>query len=53
MFGIKLHIMINENEMNIDKIKEIVVDKNIFEIKHISKITPTLEDVFINLVGKK
>jgi len=51
IFGNNVHISVNENFTEISKIKELCI-RNSLELKKISKIIPTLEDVFIHLLDK-
>jgi ABC-2 type transport system ATP-binding protein len=49
MFGINLHINVKNEIEGINEIKKIFLENNI-EIKKISRIIPSLEDVFIHLI---
>jgi ABC-2 type transport system ATP-binding protein len=51
IFGNNIHISVNENFMDTAKINELC-SRNSLEVKRISKIIPTLEDVFIHLLDK-
>jgi ABC-2 type transport system ATP-binding protein len=51
IFGNNIHISVNENFTDTAKINELC-SRNSLEVKRISKIIPTLEDVFIHLLDK-
>jgi len=51
IFGNNIHISVNENFTDTSKISELC-SMNSIEVKRISKIIPTLEDVFIHLLDK-
>jgi ABC-2 type transport system ATP-binding protein len=51
IFGNNIHISVNENFTDTSKIIELC-NRNSLEVKRISKIIPTLEDVFIHLLDK-
>jgi len=52
IFGNNIHINVNDKFPGEQAIKKLLVD-NSFEVNKISKIIPTLEDVFIHLLEKK
>ena len=51
IFGIKLHVNVNDEEEGTERIKRKLSEENI-ETKNISRILPSLEDVFIHLIEK-
>jgi len=51
IFGNNIHISVNENFTDTSIISELC-KRNSLEVKRISKIIPTLEDVFIHLLDK-
>jgi ABC-2 type transport system ATP-binding protein len=51
IFGNNIHISVKENFTETSKITELC-SRNSLEVKRISKIIPTLEDVFIHLLDK-
>jgi ABC-2 type transport system ATP-binding protein len=51
IFGNNIHISVNENFTDTAKINELC-SRHSLEVKRISKIIPTLEDVFIHLLDK-
>jgi len=52
IFGNNIHINVNDKFPGEQSIKKLLID-NSFEVNKISKIIPTLEDVFIHLLEKK
>ncbi|HKI77740.1 MAG TPA: ATP-binding cassette domain-containing protein [Ignavibacteriaceae bacterium] len=51
IFGNQIHIIVKEDNGNIDLIKNVLVQNSI-KIERIDQIIPTLEDVFIHLLEK-
>ncbi len=49
IFGNQIHIIVNDKFRNQDQVKDIL-NKNSISVSRISKIIPTLEDVFIHLL---
>lgn len=52
IFGNYLHVILNDNTIAEQQIKNLLYDKNGIIVKRIEKIIPTLEDVFIHLIEK-
>lgn len=52
IFGNTIHIVLEKNENLLEDLKNFA-EKNFIKIESISKIHPTLEDVFINLIEKE
>jgi ABC-2 type transport system ATP-binding protein len=48
VFGNAMHLVVREADKVVPSIREYLQNKNI-EVKHIEKIRPTLEDVFVSL----
>lgn len=52
IFGNYIHVILNDNTIAEQQIKNLLYDKNGIIVKRIEKIIPTLEDVFIHLIEK-
>jgi len=52
IFGINLHLNVNDKFKNIGQIKSLLI-RNDINVVNVNEIVPTLEDVFINLLDKK
>lgn len=52
IFGNYIHLILNENAVDENKITDLLQNKNGIKVKRIERITPTLEDVFIHLIEK-
>ena len=50
LFGNNIHVNVDDIDSAMERIKTILKEENSIEIKRMDEITPTLEDVFINLV---
>ena len=50
IFGNQIHIIVNDKFKSIEQVKD-VLNKNSIKVSRINKIIPTLEDVFIHLIG--
>ncbi len=53
IFGTSIHIVVNETVKEKEQIKSFLEKDNLFKVKKIDKISPTLEDVFIYLLEKR
>jgi len=52
IFGNYIHIILNDNSKSDKDIIEVLTNRNSINVYRISKIVPTLEDVFIHLLEK-
>ena len=52
IFGNYIHIILNDNLKSDKDIIEVLTNRNSINVYRISKIVPTLEDVFIHLLEK-
>jgi ABC-2 type transport system ATP-binding protein len=52
IFGNNLHLSVNENLKTSEQIKSFIDKQGVYQVNSINEITPTLEDVFINLLDK-
>ncbi len=52
IFGNSLHLLVNESFINQDQISSVLLENKI-KINKISKIIPSLDDVFIHLIEKE
>lgn len=52
IFGSTLHIAVDKNSDDVKRIKETIESKGI-KLQSLTKILPSIEDVFINLIKKK
>jgi len=50
IFGNNIHVNVNDVTSSAEKIKSLLQDVHSIQVTRIDEITPTLEDVFINLV---
>jgi ABC-2 type transport system ATP-binding protein len=51
VFGIRLHVSVEDEEAGVRGIRTILTDRNI-SVSGISPVVPSLEDVFIHVVGR-
>ncbi len=52
IFGNNIHVILNDNSRGEKDIRHILTEKNSIAVRHVDKIIPTLEDVFIHLLEK-
>jgi ABC-2 type transport system ATP-binding protein len=52
IFGNNIHVSVNNEYTSEDQITDFLTKQHSIEVKNIDEITPTLEDVFINLLEK-
>lgn len=52
IFGNYIHIILNDNSVGEEQIRNILTNKHSIKVHRVDKIIPTLEDVFIHLLEK-
>jgi ABC-2 type transport system ATP-binding protein len=53
LFGVNIHLLVKEADMSPAKIRSLTEKQSTCEIRRIEPIVPTLEDVFIKLLGEE